>query len=111
MLLAMCIVWKFRQRRLRVDDFGRPLDAPSSSSDGDAEGVVAEPQPYVLDEPELVITAPDDYPIIVREDTARSVDEPVAEDEETPLLKRRERPGRSQGETEAERGWSAWFGR
>ncbi|KJA29666.1 hypothetical protein HYPSUDRAFT_81319 [Hypholoma sublateritium FD-334 SS-4] len=95
-LLAMCIVWKIRQRRLRVDDFGRPMD----------------PQPYVLDEPASVISAPDDYPIIVREDTARSVDEPVAEeDEETPLLRRRERAAHAQGEAEAERGWSAWFGR
>ncbi len=65
----------------------------------------------MLDEPELVISTPDDYPIIVREDTARSVDDPVAEDEETPLLRRRERAGRAQGDTEAERGWSAWFGR
>jgi hypothetical protein len=24
-LLAMCITWKFRQRRLGIDDFGHPL--------------------------------------------------------------------------------------
>ena len=27
MLLTMCIVWKLRQSKLRVDDFGNPLDA------------------------------------------------------------------------------------
>ena len=27
MLLAMCIVWKLRQSKLRLDDFGNSLDA------------------------------------------------------------------------------------
>ena len=27
MLLAMCIIWKFRQNKLRIDDFGNSLDA------------------------------------------------------------------------------------
>jgi hypothetical protein len=27
MLLAMCIIWKLRQNKLRVDDFGNSLDA------------------------------------------------------------------------------------
>jgi hypothetical protein len=28
-LLAMCLCWKVRQRKLRIDDFGRPLrDSP-----------------------------------------------------------------------------------
>ena len=27
MLLAMCIVWKLRQNKLRIDDFGNSLDA------------------------------------------------------------------------------------
>ncbi|KAI6165191.1 hypothetical protein EDD17DRAFT_1556444 [Pisolithus thermaeus] len=31
-LLAMCIMWKIRQRRLHIDDFGRPLGPPLSSS-------------------------------------------------------------------------------
>lgn len=30
-LLAMCIAWKFRQRRLKIDDFGYPLDGSSST--------------------------------------------------------------------------------
>ncbi|KAI6132967.1 hypothetical protein EV401DRAFT_1915242 [Pisolithus croceorrhizus] len=31
-LLAMCIMWKIRQRRLHIDDFGRPLSLPLSAS-------------------------------------------------------------------------------
>lgn len=27
MLLSMCIIWKLRQSKLRIDDFGNPLDA------------------------------------------------------------------------------------
>lgn len=27
MLLAMCIIWKLRQSKLRIDDFGNPLDS------------------------------------------------------------------------------------
>lgn len=27
MLLAMCLIWKLRQSKLRIDDFGNPLDA------------------------------------------------------------------------------------
>ena len=27
MLLTMCIIWKLRQSKLRIDDFGNPLDA------------------------------------------------------------------------------------
>lgn len=27
MLLAMCIIWKLRQSKLRIDDFGNSLDA------------------------------------------------------------------------------------
>ncbi|KAJ7112956.1 hypothetical protein C8R44DRAFT_796990 [Mycena epipterygia] len=31
-LLSICIAWKLRQRRLRVDDFGAPLEPSSSAS-------------------------------------------------------------------------------
>lgn len=27
MLLSMCIIWKLRQNKLRIDDFGNSLDA------------------------------------------------------------------------------------
>jgi hypothetical protein len=30
-LLAMCIAWKLRQRRLKIDDFGYPLDSSLST--------------------------------------------------------------------------------
>lgn len=36
-LLVMCIAWKFRQRRLGIDDFGHPLD----EDEGELESPVA----------------------------------------------------------------------
>jgi hypothetical protein len=42
-LLCMCIAWKFRQRRLQIDDFGRPLDKTNSTDDVDT--VVGEVSP------------------------------------------------------------------
>jgi hypothetical protein len=44
-LLFMCICWKVRQRRLRIDDFGRPLrdsplpELPSADRLDDGESV------------------------------------------------------------------------
>lgn len=44
-LLFMCICWKVRQRRLRIDDFGRPLrnsplpELPSTDELDDGESV------------------------------------------------------------------------
>jgi hypothetical protein len=35
-LLAMCIAWKFRQRRLKIDDFGRPLDISDLTDEVDS---------------------------------------------------------------------------
>jgi uncharacterized protein with PQ loop repeat len=47
-LLAMCIAWKFRQRRLKIDDFGNSLDSSSSTPLTDnidtVAGEVSEPQ-------------------------------------------------------------------
>jgi len=40
-LLAMCIAWKFRQRRLRIDDFGHPLDESDDLTD-EVDTVVGE---------------------------------------------------------------------
>jgi hypothetical protein len=35
-LLIMCLFWKIRQRRLRIDDFGQPLrDSPLPALPGD----------------------------------------------------------------------------
>jgi hypothetical protein len=47
-LLLMCICWKVRQRRLRIDDFGRPLrnsplpELPSTDGDRLDDGESAE---------------------------------------------------------------------
>jgi hypothetical protein len=42
-LLVMCIAWKFRQRRLRIDDFGYSLDSASSTPlTDDVDTVVGE---------------------------------------------------------------------
>ncbi|KAG0693589.1 hypothetical protein DFH29DRAFT_963792 [Suillus ampliporus] len=42
-LLTMCIAWKFRQRRLKIDDFGCPLDSGSSTpSTDDVDTVIGE---------------------------------------------------------------------
>jgi len=39
-LLVMCICWKVRQRRLRIDDFGRPLrDSPLPALPATANGL------------------------------------------------------------------------
>ncbi|KAG1807470.1 uncharacterized protein BJ212DRAFT_1386897 [Suillus subaureus] len=47
-LLVMCIAWKFRQRRLRIDDFGYSLDSASSTPLTDdidtVVGEVSDPQ-------------------------------------------------------------------
>lgn len=40
-LLAMCIVWKLRQRRLNIDDFGHPLDGSNDLTD-EVDTVVGE---------------------------------------------------------------------
>jgi hypothetical protein len=32
-LLVMCIAWTYRQRRLGIDDFGRPINLTCSTAD------------------------------------------------------------------------------
>ena len=34
----MCIFWRMRQHRLRIDDFGNPLDAPPTLDPALSEG-------------------------------------------------------------------------
>jgi hypothetical protein len=34
-LLGMCITWHYRQRRLRIDDFGHPLHEHGHHDEGD----------------------------------------------------------------------------
>ncbi|KAG2007470.1 hypothetical protein CC2G_015164 [Coprinopsis cinerea AmutBmut pab1-1] len=57
MLLVMCLFWKRRQARLRIDDFGVPLDAPVS---------VENPVPA------LVVTQPSDEPAVHAEASEQS---------------------------------------
>lgn len=111
----MCIIWKIRQRRLNVDDFGNPLAPPAVPSDEEISEL-PDPQPFVLDEPssapELVITSSDN-PVFARADTLTEGASPLtelADNEETPLLIRRDGPTGIQGKIKP-RGWSAWFGR
>lgn len=52
-LLFMCICWKFRQQRLRIDDFGRPLrnsplpELPSTDMLDDGESVEETMEDYM----------------------------------------------------------------
>ncbi|XP_006455448.1 hypothetical protein AGABI2DRAFT_209911 [Agaricus bisporus var. bisporus H97] len=41
-LLVMCIAWKFRQRRLGIDDFGNPVVPPTMAEPADSGGIVVE---------------------------------------------------------------------
>ncbi|TFK71134.1 hypothetical protein BDN72DRAFT_870083 [Pluteus cervinus] len=69
-LLTMCILWKVRQQRLGIDDFGNPINPPLDTS---IPGLVVE-----QDGPLVVTTALE---------AALEVDTPVQDiDEQTPLL-------------------------
>jgi hypothetical protein len=132
-LLVMCLMWTIRQRKLQIDDFGNPLTPstpPPSWSPRDEEiAEVYDAQSFVYDEgapspvPGLV-TTPSEDPMVVQvalENALETASEghifspairqsEEVEDEDAPLLRRRERPPPTQ-EQEPERGWSAWFGR
>ncbi|KAI0080481.1 hypothetical protein K474DRAFT_1615669 [Panus rudis PR-1116 ss-1] len=96
-LLVMCIIWHFRQKRLGIDDFGRPLSETAASPATLVEG----------DSPVSVTRLPEDG-VPVREavgDAVHSDVREVSENEEdaheqTPLLTK----GREQGQKN-------WFSR
>ncbi|KAJ7594102.1 hypothetical protein C8J56DRAFT_854002 [Mycena floridula] len=80
-LLIMCIMWKFRQAKLGVDDFGNPVgpgipDILIIPDDGDVPGLVVE----------------GDDPVAIRQALSSALESAVQEDvrdiatEETPLL-------------------------
>ncbi|KAG2347015.1 hypothetical protein BDR05DRAFT_877061 [Suillus weaverae] len=76
-LLAMCIAWKFRQRRLKIDDFGCSLDSGSSTPlTDDIDTVVGE-----VSDPQVGDISLDSDAEDAREDV--------------PLLAKRRRSGRS----------------
>lgn len=81
----MCIFWRVRQHRLRIDDFGNPLDAPPTLDSALPEGAPVQAA--------VEVTIQGD----VRAD---AVEEEVDASEATPLLKAR---GGSHS-----RGWRKW---
>ncbi|TFK31445.1 hypothetical protein BDQ12DRAFT_694137 [Crucibulum laeve] len=133
-LLIMCIVWKFRQRRLKIDDFGRPLppavlispaspavhhahrEADSWQADGneDEEAEAGDSMPGLVTSGES--------PAAVRKALTRALESAVGADlrregpayeeevppnEETPLL----RTGPAAQTDEDRKGsWVRWFG-
>lgn len=78
-LLIMCIFWRMRQHRLRIDDFGNPLDVPPTLDSALPDG--APVQVAVEDALEGDVRAVDD------EDDVRVRE--VDASEATPLLKGR----------------------
>ncbi len=62
-LLVMCISWKVRQRRLRIDDFGRPLrnsplpEVPSADGADDGESVEGADEDDYMEEDIVSISA------------------------------------------------------
>jgi uncharacterized protein with PQ loop repeat len=86
-LLTMCIIWKFRQSRLGIDDFGHPLDVP---------------------EVDLPVTGSDETTALI---VGSAVESAIEEDvrsgvtpgENTPLLVK------AAGVSKAEGGWFAWM--
>jgi len=138
-LLAMCIVWKLRQRKLHIDDFGNPLDysPPRNWSRVNPDNIVqVHNSPLTADEVPVpgLVTTPSEDPIAVRVALAAALESaaegnlvsPVLNgaegelgaDEETPLLGRRGtvgsssvRSGSGSRKSGEAKGWQAWFGR
>ncbi|KAF8497451.1 hypothetical protein F5888DRAFT_1698061 [Russula emetica] len=65
-LLFMCICWKVRQRRLRIDDFGHPLrnsplpELPSTDGDRPDDGESVETMEEVSMEEDIVSISPEE---------------------------------------------------
>ena len=90
----MCLMWRVRQRKLGIDDFGNPLEPQESSS------------PPLLDSdpdsPVEVVRGPDEgVPVQQAVETAVESDVRTPEDgedgagEQTPLLKRNGKNGKN----------------
>ncbi|KAF9474380.1 hypothetical protein BDN70DRAFT_915336 [Pholiota conissans] len=133
-LLVMCLMWKIRQRKHQIDDFGNPLSPgspPPAWSPRDEEiAEVYDPQSFIERDASPVpglVTTPSEDPIEVQVALAnaletasegnilspsirRSESATETDEDEPPLLRRRERPPPTE-QDEQERGWSAWFGR
>ena len=63
-LLAMCLCWKVRQRKLRIDDFGHPLrnsplpELPYTDGLDDGESVEEEAEEYM--EEDIISISPEE---------------------------------------------------
>lgn len=137
----MCIAWKFRQRKLHIDDFGNPLDESSpywSHAHSEGQGTVqVHPHSSETLEEDIVpglVTTPSEDPIAVRVVLAAALESAVESslmspglggpqmeaNEQTPLLRRSDTltegsySARSSSDSKnlgEAKGWQAWFGR
>ncbi|KAL0946308.1 hypothetical protein HGRIS_012551 [Hohenbuehelia grisea] len=112
-LLVMCIIWKLRQNRLGLDDFGHPLPGTL-----EYEEPPARPLEHTEDVPGLV-TSDDDDPAAVSRALAAALESAVESDvrsfvdeasehpvnEETPLLA----GASNDAEGKAKEAWRQWF--
>ncbi|KAF8075944.1 hypothetical protein FPV67DRAFT_1469828 [Lyophyllum atratum] len=111
-LLAMCILFTFRQRRFGIDEFGNPLPGSSDSEHSHSRP----PSGDEVDVPGL-ITGEEEDPAAVRDALAAALELAAESDirnaepeeppsEETPLL-----GAGKVTEPKRRTGWSAWFKR
>jgi uncharacterized protein with PQ loop repeat len=111
-LLAMCIAWKIRQRKLHIDDFGNPLDCSPprnwSRIDPDTEETAE------VHDHSLVLDDDDSVPGLVTTPSGPERDM----NEQTPLLRRSDTNGSPTTRSDSDsrksaeaKGWQAWFGR
>ena len=107
----MCLMWRKRQHKLGIDDFGNPLGSPSSSPFAEEE----EEDPLLRESPVPVTRYPSGgVPVQravdvavhddIREEGSTPETSPVRVHEETPLLKK----GDDEGE-ERPRTWFGWL--
>jgi hypothetical protein len=89
-LLIMCLVWKARQRRLGIDDFGQPLVHPDANTNLDANAYADTDSDTVFGSPSPVARRADDVRGAVDEETVSGVVDAgcgeVVVEERTPLL-------------------------
>jgi hypothetical protein len=82
-LLVLCIVYKFRQRRLAIDDFGRPLHPSSDEIDRAVEEVPAS----ALPDTGVPLTAGPDTPGVAITDALEAAVERDVRTPQTPALR------------------------
>jgi len=100
-LLVLCFVWKARQRRLGVDDFGKPLSGHELAP---APALQTQPHPTVGTNIETEVEAQ-----LHRQPTLGPavVEHGRGEDERTPLVSGAHNGASSKGRMD----WLPWFGK